>query len=352
MIEFDHSSKIASAEWLTSVLTRNGYLASGEVIAVDQKPSRIRMARSSEFFELKLKYSSARTAAPSNCLMKVGRPELFDPSRKEVAFYELVRGNEHSTGLLTTFGTAINDIARSAVILMEDKRDAFYVTEWPLPPNINDCEQAVRSLAAIHATWWNSPSLENEGFDRLSRFVHLPDDSPRRLLAAFFDAVGDGISKPRRAIVERLLERYPQTLKQRIDETPHSQTLVHDDAHFWNVLLPKNEWQVPIWIDWQTWGVSFGAHDLAYLIGLHWFPERRRRFEKNILRTYLAELHRRGIDYRYDDLTYDYRLQVAGQLFTPMYFWALKVPASTWWPHLDRAFSAFDDLDCHELFRV
>ena len=121
---------------------------------------------------------------------------------------------------------------------------------------------------------------------------------------------------------------------------------------FWNVLLPKNEWQVPIWIDWQTWGVSFGAHDLAYLIGLHWFPERRRRFEKNILRTYLAELHRRGIDYRYDDLTYDYRLQVAGQLFTPMYFWALKVPASTWWPHLDRAFSAFDDLDCHELFRV
>lgn len=26
MTEFDHSSKKASAEWLTSVLTRNGYL--------------------------------------------------------------------------------------------------------------------------------------------------------------------------------------------------------------------------------------------------------------------------------------------------------------------------------------
>lgn len=164
--------------------------ASREVIAVDQKPSRIRTARTSEFFELKLTYSSARTAAPSNCLMKVGRPELFDPSKKEVAFDELARGNEHSTGLLTTFGTAINDVVRSAVILMEDKSDAFYVTEWPLPPKISDCEQAVRSLAAIHATWWDSPLLESEGFDRLSRLVNLPDDSPRRLLAAFFDAVG------------------------------------------------------------------------------------------------------------------------------------------------------------------
>jgi hypothetical protein len=84
------------------------------------------------------------------------------------------------------------------------------------------------------------------------------------------------------------------------------------------------------------------------MLGLHWFPERRHRFEKQLLKSYLEELHRRGIDYRLDDLIYDYRLQVAGHVFTPIELWSMKIPAAIWWPHLDRAFSAFDDLDCHE----
>ncbi len=349
MIDFDHNGKKASPEWLTSVLRRNGYLTCGEVIEVNQKLSRFGATLTSEFFELTLEYSvDSAGDLPSNCLMKAGKPEVFRSTRKEATFYELVRGSEQSKALLTSFGTTIDDSAKSAVILMEDKGEEFYVTEWPVPPQIGACKQAVRALAAIHATWWNSPALEGKEVDRLTdRIVNLPDEPSRSVLAAFLDALGDGISKPRRAIVEQLLERYPRTLERRIAETNH-QTLVHGDAHFWNVLFPKDESQVPIWIDWQAWGVSFGAFDLAYMIGLHWFPERRNRFEKDLLRTYLAELHQRGIDYLYDDLIYDYRLQIACQIFNPIFYWSLKIPAGVWWPHLERAFCAFDDLDCYE----
>jgi thiamine kinase-like enzyme len=166
----------------------------------------------------------------------------------------------------------------------------------------------------------------------------------------FFDALGDGISKPRRAIIELVYEKYPRILKHRIDGTA-AQTLVHGDAHFWNVLFPKDTSQTPIWIDWQSWGVDFGAFDLAYMIGLHWFPERRSRFEKDLLAIYLSELRDRGTDYDSDSLAYDYRLQVVCQLFRPMFQWYMKAPAGLWWPHLDRWFSAFDDLDCHALLR-
>ena len=151
-------------------------------------------------------------------------------------------------------------------------------------------------------------------------------------------------------IVERLLEQYSDVLKRRIAQT-NAQTMVHGDAHLWNVLLPKDTSKEPIWIDWQAWGVHFGAYDLAYMLGLHWFPERRHRFEKQLLESYLLELHLRGINYQLDDLTYDYRLQVAGHVFTPIVHWSMKVPAAIWWPHLDRAFSAFDDLDCHEILQ-
>ena len=212
MIEFDHTNKKASAEWLTSVLTRNGYLTSGEVVDVDQKPRSTR-ATTSEFFELAINYGPQSTgAAPSHCLMKVGKRELFQLNKKEAAFYELVRGNQQSKALLTCFGASIDNDVQSAVVLMEDKSEEFYVTEWPLPPQIDACKQALRELAAVHATWWNNSALWNEGFDRNSDpIVNLSSERSRRFLALFFDALGDGISKPRRAIIELLYEAYSNT---------------------------------------------------------------------------------------------------------------------------------------------
>jgi phosphotransferase family enzyme len=352
VITFDHASKQASAEWLTDVLTRNGYLTSGEVTEVAQKPRTFR-ASTSDFFDLEIKYhSNGAGVAPSRCLLKVSKPGLFQLGRNEAAFYELVRGTQQSKTLLTCFGTSVDNETESAVVLLEDKGDEYYVTEWPLPPQIDVCKQAVRQLAAVHATWWNSPSLQSAGFNRNNdAIVNLSNERSRRFLTLFFDALGDRISEPRRTIIELLHETYPRILKNRIDGT-RTQTLVHGDAHFWNVLLPKDASKPPIWIDWQTWGVDFAAFDLAYMIGLHWFPERRSRFEKDLLAVYLAELHQRGVDYRADDLFYDYRLQIPAQIFRPMLQWYMKAPASIWWPHLDRWFSAFDDLDCHELLQA
>ena len=345
MIEFDHKTKKASPEWLTSVLTRNGFLTTGEVIGVDQKPSLIGFALTSEFFDLTLQYGARSTGAkPANFLMKVGKPERFHITRREAAFYELARLSDRPNSLLASFGTAVDEVAQSAVILLQDLREESVTTEWPIPPTFNTCERAVTSLARIHAMWWNSPVLTRDAFERITpdRFVSVG------ILAAFLDALGDGISPPRRAILEQLLERFPRVLARRVSQT-NFQTLIHGDAHLWNVLFPTDDSRPPVWIDWQAWGVGFGALDLAYMIGLHWFPERRNRFENALLSAYHLELEQRGIDYSYDDLTYDYRLQVAGQLFMPVIQWSMKIPAAVWWPHLDRAFSAFEDLDCREL---
>ena len=269
--------------------------------------------------------------------------------QEEVEFYELARHKEPPFAALACFGTAVDDAAQSAVILLEDKRDDCYTTEWPLPPKIEDCERAVTALATIHATWWNSPALANDEFDHHNDpIVNLSIERSRRFIALFFDTLGDRLSKSRRAIIEQLYEHYPRVTKHRLSET-NTQTLVHGDAHFWNVLFPKDESRTPIWIDWQTWGVDFGALDLAHMIALFWFPERREWVETRLLKTYLAELNQRGVDYDYDELTYDYRLQAAGQLFVPIAQWHAKTPAWIWWPNLERAFSAFDDLDCNEL---
>jgi Ser/Thr protein kinase RdoA (MazF antagonist) len=182
------------------------------------------------------------------------------------------------------------------------------------------------------------------------RFGPIPDMFLNGLdvIPPFIDAHGDRLSSSRRALVERVARSYPQMLRHRI-ESSSVQTLIHGDAHFWNFLYPKDETQPALLIDWQDAAVHFGAYDLAYMIALHWFPDRREQFETLLLRTYHSELQRHEIDYGYDELLYDYRLQVAAMLLLPMIHWAAKLPAYVWWPHMDRAFSAFNDLDCGEL---
>lgn len=100
MTEFDHTTKKASPEWLTSILTRNAFLTTGEVTGVDQRPSLIGVTVTSEFFDLTLEYSARSTGVkPASFLMKVGKPERFLMTRREATFYELARRSDRPNSL-------------------------------------------------------------------------------------------------------------------------------------------------------------------------------------------------------------------------------------------------------------
>jgi hypothetical protein len=48
-------------------------------------------------------------------------------------------------------------------------------------------------------------------------------------------------------------------------------------------------------IDWDAWRLDLGAEDLAYMMALHWYPERRRRVEMPLLRRYHEALTSHGV---------------------------------------------------------
>lgn len=191
---FDYQGKQASKEWLTFVLKEGGSLTSGEVIELAQQPSRLGETISSEFFKLTIKYSTDSAGSrPSNCLLKVGKPEFFRISKREAAFYTLVGLGDFDL-LLKTYGTFVDKLAKSAIILLEDICDEnLKIIEWPLSPAIDDCELAIKSLAQVHARWWENPILGSKGFERASgkrideKFSHYD-----LVLATFYDQIGDG----------------------------------------------------------------------------------------------------------------------------------------------------------------
>jgi hypothetical protein len=88
------------------------------------------------------------------------------------------------------------------------------------------------------------------------------------------------------------------------------------------------------------------------MVGLHWYPDRRRAFERDLLRTYHDKLLMYGVkNYDWDACWYDYRLSAIGNLFVPVWQWSAKLWPAIWWPHLERAILAFEDLDGGELLQ-
>ena len=128
-------------------------------------------------------------------------------------------------------------------------------------------------------------------------------------------------------------------------------TLAHGDAHVWNLLYPRDVAASSIHlIDWDAWRIGRGAFDLAYMMAVHWYPERRARLEAPLIERYHAGLLAHGVtDYSLDRLWEDYRLGVIGHLSTPVWQQSYGLHPAIWWPHLHRMLAAFEDLDCAAL---
>jgi hypothetical protein len=153
----------------------------------------------------------------------------------------------------------------------------------------------------------------------------------------------------RLAIYERLLEAWPRLFTRYA--THRGLTIVHGDAHVWNAFHPRDPATDTIRLfDWDAWRIDTATDDLAYMMALHWYPERRRRFERRLLERYHATLLARGVrGYSFDDLLADYRLSAVWQITTPVWPSSFGLTPEVWWSHIERSMLAFDDLDCRAL---
>jgi hypothetical protein len=95
-------------------------------------------------------------------------------------------------------------------------------------------------------------------------------------------------------------------------------TLGHGDAHVWNCFLPRNGSDDVRWFDWDGWRVRVPTNDLAYMMAVHWYPERRQRLERTLLDHYHSVLLENGVrSYDRAGMQEDYRLSVLWHTTTP-----------------------------------
>jgi hypothetical protein len=338
---------------LTAALRRGGVLDAGAVREIKVLHQRDTVV--SHIIRLGLRYVGESAGAPQSLIVKIPNSAfaqtLADGGRREVDYYTQLAPKMPPGLVPRCYDGQFDEQGLTWHLLLEDLTDSHATAgQWPLPPSRDQAVAIVTTLARWHAAWWDHPDLG----DTVGTFASAGDSAQRMEIFAghydrFADLVGDRLSEERRIIYRRLIDRSEQ-LSQRYLSRRHL-SITHGDAHIWNFLLPRAGVADTVRIfDFDLWSINVPTLDLAYMVAMHWYPERRQGLERLLLNFYHDTLIESGITgYTRGALDRDYRWAVLWQITRPVWQWSINLPPLIWWNNLERVFAAVDDLGCEEL---
>ncbi|MGJ4941272.1 phosphotransferase [Bradyrhizobium sp. HKCCYLS1011] len=338
---------------LTEALRASGVLGAGSVRQVTVLSARDIIV--SRIIRLRLSYDGPAPDAPETLILKVAQENfaktLWQAGHQEVAFYRNVAPRMPKHLAPRCFDSLWNSDTHAWHLLLEDLSETHELaTEWPLPPSLEQAASIVEALSRLHAAWWDHESLGQS----IGTFADITAmDQVMAEFAGHFERfaalLGDRLTAERRDIYYRFIKASPRLLQRY--HSRRNVTIAHGDAHIWNFLVPRHGVNDRVRVfDFDQWRINVGANDLAYMIALQLYPERRRDIEGELLDRYHGTLVSHGVNgYSRAALSDDYRRGVLWQITKPVWQWTAKIPPVIWWNNLERIFLAVDDLGCREL---
>ena len=347
-----HAEQV-TPEWLTETLRRNGFLARGGVKDVSVKLTRAMTV--SIVSRLEVSFSTdAPTHAPRHLFLKLSNPDFpieapRDLPPAEIVFYTSIAREMTDPPVPRCYDAAYSRDTGRTHLLLEDLTETHEQPSPYLPPTLVESEREVDVLAQVHSYWWEHPRLgkdvgrllDRSGVEEIAR--RSASDFER-----FAGFIGDRLSPARRKIYERVISIFPKPWERLT--SAKGLTLTHGDAHFGNFMHPREPSGRTYLVDWQLWHPHIGPRDLAYMMTLFWYPERRARMEEKLLRRYHRGLLAGGVsEYQWEECLRDYRWSALRNIFIPILQWSRGMPGWLWWSQLEKALAAFEDLGCVEL---
>jgi len=187
------------------------------------------------------------------------------------------------------------------MVVMEDLRAAGAHTCRVQDPLTREQAAAfLNDLAALHARWWDSPALADEGeLGWLMRHDPLPDEAwgdfgrgqLRPETWAHYMSLPRALAVPAACRNRETIHAAMQALRRFGEEGPRC--VVHGDAHLGNMYITREG--RPGFLDWQTARRGHWAHDVTYFYVSALDPLDRRAWEKELIAGYLAMLARHGV---------------------------------------------------------
>lgn len=317
MIELQLPSSVTDidAEWLTGALRGSGILASDRVIKVEKAIIGEGAGFIGEIGRLRLQYDAPDASAPETLIAKLPGPQpevrafgqMLRLYEIEARFYDEL-APDIPVAVPRCYFNAKDPGAGTFVLLLEDMGHAR-IGDQLLGCVASDADVAVRSLAALHAAFWESPRLES------LTWVPQTNDPVRvgLLMLAYeqswqtaLERSGELMNDRVKSVGDRLAQGAPR-LVERLALRPW--TLNHGDYRADNMFFPTAPGESLTVIDWQAITRGRGVFDLAYFISGSMEAAARRACERDLVELYHSRLLDLGVsDYTLDDCWYDYRV--------------------------------------------
>jgi hypothetical protein len=348
-----------TAGWLTSVLTHSGALKQGTVEAFEPIDTYERELSTNT--RLNVRYTAGSQGdRPTRLFLKLVNidqgDEFFGPS--EVNYYSRDYVGLAGAPIVHSYSAAYSAELGRYHLLMDDL-SATHIEARHKTPTLDYGLALAAALAKLHAHWWGAERLAAGGepipsAEVIKRFVAIARPGVSHILAGYADQLEPHWPDT----LHDLFEHHPRRL---VARTQHGNgfTLIHGDVNPGNVFVPV-EGNRPLYIvdrqpfDWSltTW---LGVYDLSYAIVHRWPVETRRQYEQQILEHYHAELIANGVrGYSWKQLFEDYRLCAVISVYVATEWCRGGVNEQwvhIWLPMLQKAMTAFDDLDCAQLWQ-
>jgi hypothetical protein len=335
------------------MLAGAGLLTSGRVERVELRHSY--RTHTSRIDHLDVRYSpDVPVGLPMRLFCKAALPgvhsEVAAGSVNELHFYRRVAprmGRDYTVPCLI----AECPNAGEAILLLEDLAPTHRPGAIAPPPSRSHWRAVLEHLAGLHGLWWQSEALAGD----LVPPGPPPGtaggpDAARANGTRLLRALGSRLTRDERGAYARALEWLPRLWPSFYERGPI--TLRFGDAHLGNFLWSRSGAAPRVRpCDWQSWQVGTPGYDLSSLIALQFGGTRRLGWEEPLLRYYHEVLLRGGATgYEWADLWLDYRLTLFRHaVVVPSWQRHVGLPASVWWPVLERGLCLLAELDGRRL---
>jgi aminoglycoside phosphotransferase (APT) family kinase protein len=337
-----------TAGWLTEAMGHRVDSAEAERIAEDS-------GFSSLLYRVRL---SGDPDLPETVIVKLpgtpearGAMEMLGGYRREVEFYRRAAGRA-PMATPEVHVAEISDTAADFVLVMEDLR-GWDNADHLAGLTMTQARLAISALAGLHG--WSADPVS-----AIPAGVFPGLDAPA-VREVFFPVFGlawpiylEHATEPVPPRVARFGERFTDYAAPALDTLNRRTMLLHGDIRADNLFFSGDAMKV---VDFQFACHGAGAADVAYLVSQGLPTEVRRGQDESLLREYLSELGRRGVDdYSFDEAWRDYRMATA-------YLIVLPVITLMGWDALpersrklclkltERAVATIDEIDALEVFK-
>jgi hypothetical protein len=300
-------------EWLTAALRQRGVIGDARVTGVEAETIGVGAGFLGQLARLRLTYDRPGAGVPATMIAKMptldpgGRAicGIFQFYEREIRYYDEVAARV-SLRVPGAYYTAMDVPADDYLLLLEDIADAR-VGDEVAGCTAAEAELAIRAIAEFHATWWESPKLDEiTWMPYINAPVHQSAEaSYNEAWAPFLESFGDRLSPAMRAIGEEMRGHVIDLLN---SLEPAPRTIVHGDYRLDNIFFAAAGAAQPIAaIDWQITSRGRGIFDAAYFLVSCIDPAVRRAEERRLVELWHGIATGGRGAYTFDDAWTDYR---------------------------------------------